>query len=118
MKYLYVISGSLCVALAVAGIFLPLLPTTPLLLLAAWLYFRGSDRLYSWLIGHRVFGRYIREYRESRSIPLKAKVTALVLMWVTIPYCIFFHIPYLWVSILLAVILVSVSWYILSLKTS
>ena len=73
MKYLLIILGSICLMLGIIGIFLPLLPTTPFLLLAAALYFRSSERLYQWLIQQKHLVSYIRNFREFRAIPLRAK---------------------------------------------
>ena len=72
----------------------------PFLLLTAALYFKGSPRLYNWLLNHRHFGPYIRNFRENKAIPLRAKIISLVLMWGTMLYCIFFLIPFIWVKIL------------------
>ena len=83
MKTLYIVIGTISLALGILGIFLPLLPTTPFLLLTAALYFKGSSRLYNWLLNHRYFGPYIRNYRENKAIPLRAKIVSLVLMWGT-----------------------------------
>ncbi len=118
MKLFCTITGSLCVTLGVIGIFVPLLPTTPLLLLAAFLYFRGSERLYRWLTEHRVLGKYIREYRENKAMPLRAKIISIILLWISIPSCMVFHVPHLWINVLLGIVLVCVTVYILSLKTS
>ena len=115
MKTLCIILGSISLALGILGIFLPLLPTTPFLLLTAALYFKGSPRLYNWLLNH--FGPYIRNFRENKAIPLRAKVISLVLMWGTMLYCIFFLIPLLWVKILLGLIAAGVTYHILSFKT-
>ena len=105
MKTLYIVIGTISLALGILGIFLPLLPTTPFLLLTAALYFKGSFRLYNWLLNHRYFGPYIRNYRENKAIPLRAKIVSLVLMWGTMLYCIFFLIPLIWVKVLLGLIL-------------
>ena len=101
MKTLYIVIGTISLALGILGIFLPLLPTTPFLLLTAALYFKGSSHLYNWLLNHRYFGPYIRNYRENKAIPLRAKIVSLVLMWGTMLYCIFFLIPLIWVKVLL-----------------
>ena len=103
----------LCVGLGVLGIILPLLPTTPFLLLAAWLFARGSPRLYHWLHTNRWFGKYIRDYREHRSIPLRAKIIVLTLLWLAIGYSTFFVVTLLWVQILLLAIATGVTIHIL-----
>ena len=74
-------------------------------------------RLYNWLLNHRHFGPYIRNFRENKAIPLRAKIISLVLMWGTMLYCIFFLIPFIWVKILLGLIAAGVTYHILSFKT-
>ena len=76
--------GSLFGGLAVLGIFLPVRPTTPFLLLAAGLYARGSTRFHDWLIYHDRLGPYVRDYRAGRGIPRKTKVVGLTWMWVAL----------------------------------
>ena len=117
MKTLYIVLGSISLALGILGIFLPLLPTTPFLLLTAALYFKGSPRLYNWLLNHRHFGPYIRNFRENKAIPLRAKIISLVVMWGPILYCIFFLIPFIWVKILLGLLTAGAPSDILSFKT-
>ena len=99
MKLFYIILGSTALALGMLGIFLPLLPTTPFLLLSAWFYCKGSDRLYGWLMSHPYLGSYIRNYREKRAITLQSKATAVSLMFVTILICILFVAESLWLKI-------------------
>ena len=67
-KYLWILGGTVCVALGILGIFLPILPTTPFLLLAAYCYTRGSARLYNRLLNRSWLGGYIRNYREGLGI--------------------------------------------------
>jgi len=117
MKILYIILGSISLALGIVGAFLPLLPTTPFLLLTAALYFRGSPRLYNWLLNHKHLGPYIRNFRENKSIPLRAKIISVSLLWITILFCIFFVVEPLWIRILLLVIATGVTYHILSFKT-
>ena len=81
MKPLYIAAGVLALLLGILGLFLPLLPTTPFLLLASWCFARGSDRLHGWLLSHRVFGEYLRNFEAGRGIPLKAKIVATVMLW-------------------------------------
>ena len=81
MKPFYNVAGALAVLLGILGLFLPLLPTTPFLLLASWCFARGSDRLHRWLLSHRVFGEYLRNFEAGRGIPLKAKILATTMLW-------------------------------------
>lgn len=117
MKTLYIVLGSISLALGILGIFLPLLPTTPFLLLTAALYFRGSEHLYQWLLRHPQLGTYIRNFRENKAIPLRAKITSLSLLWGTLLYGIFFLVSHTWIQCLLALLAVAVSYHILSFKT-
>jgi uncharacterized protein len=105
------------VGLGIIGIFLPLLPTTPFLLLAAACFIRSSDRLYQWLIRNRWFGSYIRNYQEHRAIPLRAKVIALILLWTTMAYSVFGLINHWALQVLLLLIAAVVTAYLLRLKT-
>ena len=81
MKILLNIAGVIALLLAILGLFLPLLPTTPFLLLASWCFARGSRRLHGWLLSHRVFGEYLRNFEAGRGIPLKAKIVATLMLW-------------------------------------
>lgn len=116
-RWLLMTIGIISVGLGTAGIFLPLLPTTPFLLLAAACFIRSSDRLYQWLIHNRWFGSYIRNYQEHRALPLRAKVTALILLWTTMTYSVFFLLRHWIPQVLLLLIAAVVTVYLLSLKT-
>ncbi len=70
--------GLLCVGLAVLGMFVPVLPTTPFLLLALACFAKSSQRLHGWLLSHRAFGPVIRNWHETRSMPRRAKISAVV----------------------------------------
>jgi uncharacterized membrane protein YbaN (DUF454 family) len=117
VRWLWIIAGSISLALGIIGIFLPLLPTTPFLLLTAACYARGSERLHNWLLNNKLFGKYIRNYREGKGIPARSKVLALTLLWLTIGFSIFYVIPILIVQIILLTIATLVSIYIISLPT-
>ncbi|MBM3189776.1 MAG: DUF454 domain-containing protein, partial [Chloroflexi bacterium] len=110
-------AGIVCVALGAVGVFLPLLPTTPFLLLAAACFIRSSDRLYRWLMTHRLFGAYIRHYREYRAISLPAKIGTLALLWATIGYAILAVAQSFALRALLFLIAAGVTAHILSLRT-
>lgn len=73
MKTICIILGTVSLALGVLGIFLPLLPTTPFLLLTAALYFKGSPRLYQWLLNQKHLGPYIRNFCENKAITVTGK---------------------------------------------
>jgi len=117
LRSLLIVSGTVCVGLGMLGIFLPLLPTTPFLLLAAACYIRSSEKFYRWLIANRWFGRYIRNYREGRGVPLSTKVMAISLLWITIGYSAFFVVDILAVRILLILIAAGVTAHLVLLKT-
>lgn len=118
MKPLLAILGSLALALGVVGIFLPILPTTPFLLLAAALYFRSSDRLYQWLLNHPHLGPYIRNFREHRAIPLRVKIVSVSLVWLTLLYCAF-GVAHHWALRLFFLLLAAaISAHILHYKTA
>lgn len=117
MKVIYIIIGSLALGLGLLGMFLPLLPTTPFLLLSAAMYFKGSERLYNWLLSRKIIGEYIRQFRETKAIPLHAKIISVTMIWLTILYCIFFVLDKIYLQILLFVIALSVSVHILRYKT-
>ena len=118
MKYILIVLGSISLALGVIGIFLPLLPTTPFLLLAAALYVRSSEELYNWLIHQKYLGTYIRNFREHRAIPLHAKIISVTLVWTTLLYCAIGISENIYLSIGLLILAVGISWHILSYKTS
>ena len=118
VKTLFVVLGALSLLLGLVGIFVPLLPTTPFLLLAAALWVRSSPRLYAWLLAHRRLGPYIRNFRENRAIPLHAKIVSVTLLWATLLYCIFFLVAeWWWAQLALLAVAVGVTWHILSFAT-
>ena len=117
MKYLLVILGSISLALGVIGIFLPLLPTTPFLLLSAALYVRSSEKLYQWLIHQKYLGDYIRNFREHKAIPLRAKIFSISMVWITLTYCTIMLTDEIWLRLAFLILAISVTWHILSYKT-
>jgi uncharacterized membrane protein YbaN (DUF454 family) len=116
-KAFLIAAGLLSLAIGTIGVFIPLLPTTPFLLLSAACFIRSSDRLYYWLINHRIFGNYIRNYRENRALSRFSKIVTLLILWGTISYTAFFAIPKLPVQLLLITIALGVTFHVLSLKT-
>ncbi len=116
-KWLLISVGLFSLGLATAGIFLPLLPTTPFLLLAAACFIRSSDRLYRWLIGHRWFGTHIKNYREHRAVSPRLKIGTLILLWGVMGYTALRVVELPIVRILLLLIALAVTIHVLSLKT-
>lgn len=116
-RSLWITGGTVCVGLGLLGIFLPVLPTTPFLLLAAFCYGRGSKRFYHWLVDRSWFGDYIRNYREGRGIPLKQKVMTIILLWLTIGVTIGLTEPAWWLKVLLAAVAIGVTFHVTRLKT-
>jgi len=114
---LWVGLGTFFVALGTIGIFLPLLPTTPFLLLAAGCYAGGSKKFYNWFLNNRWFGEYIRNYREKKGIPLKIKILSISFLWATIGYSIVFVVDILLIRVILAFIAIAVTIHIIRLRT-
>lgn len=116
LRLLLVGVGCLSVALGVLGIFLPVLPTTPFLLLAAACFLRSSRRLYHWLVSHPRLGPWVSDYLEGQGIPLKGKVWAIGLMWASILLSCYL-VPLLYARLFMLTSAVLVTVYILRQKT-
>ena len=109
--------GMLFVGIGILGIFLPILPTTIFLILAAACFIRSSERLHNWLTRHRILGTYLRFAQGKSGIPLRAKVVTLVVLWATILTSAFYFISFWWIRILLLCIATAVSIFILTRPT-
>lgn len=114
---LFIILGSISLFLGILGIFLPLLPTTPFLILTAYLYAKSSQRLYNWLISNKYFGKYIDRYRKGLGVPKKTKILAISTLWLTIITSSIFFIHHLLLRIVLVLIATVVTYHLLSLPT-
>lgn len=99
-RILLIMVGWLCVVLATLGVVLPLLPTMPFLLLAAWCFARSSPRFHHWLLHRSWFGSYLRHWQAHRALPKGAKPKSVALIVTTFAISIYF-VPLLWVRILL-----------------
>ena len=117
MKFLFAFLGSVSLVLGIMGVFLPVLPTTPFLLLAAAMYMRSSQRLYDWLMSHKHLGAYIRNFREHKALPLRVKVVSVTMVWATLLYCAIFVAKEWWMSAIFIAIATGVTIHILSFKT-
>jgi len=123
-RALWLVTGLVCVGLGAIGIVLPILPTTPFLLAAAACFCKSSTRLYNWLISNKWFGEYIRNYKEGKGIPMKTKIVALTVLWVTIGVSTIFILSHLLppslvlpIQLIMVVIAVGVSIHIIRLST-
>lgn len=116
LKLIMIISGSLLVALGIIGIFLPVLPTTPFLLLAAALFARSSDKFYNLITNNRWIGKYIKDYNEGKGISLKIKISAITILWISIIISTII-LKFLILKLSLIFIGVLATAYIISIKT-
>ena len=116
LKILLISLGIFFLALGFIGIFIPVLPTTPFVLLAAALFARSSEKFYQWLIKNRFFGQYVKDYREGKGVPLRVKMGAILLLWVTIGLSIVFGVEIFWVRILLIAVALGVTIHIAMIK--
>ncbi|PLX80642.1 MAG: DUF454 domain-containing protein [Desulfuromonas sp.] len=114
-RTLLLVAGWLSVVFAVLGIFLPVLPTVPLLLLALACFARSSEKFYSWLINHNRLGPIIRPYLESEGLPPGVKLKAILLIWLSIGISVIFFVPLMWVKGMLLLIALGVTGYILKM---
>lgn len=119
-RYLLVAAGLLSLVLAVLGMLLPVMPTTPFLLLAAACFLRSSRRLYDWMHSNRLFGAYMRQYRDGGGVPLAMKLVTLATLWITMLLSGFLIVPdrLWWVRIIMFVTGGVVSIHILRTKTA
>jgi uncharacterized protein len=116
-KTLLIVAGTACVALGALGVVLPVLPTTPFLLLAAACYARSSRRFHDWLVGDHILGNYIRNYRERRGIPLRSKVITLTMLWASIAASAVYAVDLWPVRVLLVAIAAGVTYHIARFPT-
>jgi uncharacterized membrane protein YbaN (DUF454 family) len=117
-RLVFLSAGSLSLATGVIGMFVPLLPTTCFLLLAAWCFSRSSPRIHNWMFTNRWFGEYLRDYREGRGIPHALKIGSLSVLWLTIGVSVVFAISSLWVRLILLAIAVGVTIHVAGLRNS
>lgn len=118
LRSLLVAAGFVSIGLGVAGIFLPVLPTTPFLLLSAWCFARSSPRLYRKLLQNRHLGLYVRRFRGGqRALPLRVKVVSCLMVWISLLGCTAFAPVPVWVRPVFPVLAVLISRHILSFAT-
>jgi len=116
-KYLLISAGFASLSLGVLGIFLPVLPTTPFLLLSAAFFLKSSKSLYNRLTGHKILGGYIKNYLKYRAVTLKSKIISIITLWAVIGMTVIFFTSNLWLRIALIIIAMSVTAHLIKLKT-
>ena len=110
------ILGSFFVGIGVIGIFIPLLPTTPFLLLAAYCFNRGSDRMRNWFKSNKLISSYVNNYHEKKGIPIRAKMNSIFILWITIGISIYF-VSNIYLRIILVLVIVGVTTHLLRIPT-
>ena len=115
-KITFMSLGCFFVGLGILGIFVPVLPTTPFLLVAAALFAKSSETMYRWLTCNRVFGKYLKNYWQGKGIPLKIKIFAISFLWIAIGFSAFFAVKILFVRIILAVVAIAVTIHIIYIR--
>jgi hypothetical protein len=118
LRWFLIACGWICIAGGVIGIFLPLVPTVPFLLLAIACFARSSDRFHSWLLEHNHLGPLLRNYLNGAGIPVRAKRAAICMIWASLPVTTFLFVQALWLKLLLFATAVTITVYLLSLPTA
>lgn len=104
MRILLLILGFTSLGLGIIGIFLPVLPTTPFVLLAAYLFGRSSERFHQYLFHHRIFGPIVRDFQEKKAIRRKNKIIGLIMMWAVLGSSVIFFMPFIWAKVIVLLI--------------
>ncbi len=117
VRVLFSVLGFIFLALGIAGIFIPVLPTTINIIIAAYFFFRSNDRMYRWLIEHPRFGPALRDYRAGLGVPRKAKIYAIATIAVTFAVTMTIAVTSLWGRMIMAATAAAISAYILSRPT-
>ncbi|MFW6105106.1 MAG: YbaN family protein [Chloroflexota bacterium] len=115
-RTLLIAAGTLCTGLGIIGVVVPILPTTPFLLLAAACFMRSSERFYQWLINNRIFGAYVRNYIEGRGMPIRIKIFTIFLLWLTIGLTITFAVQDIAIRIVLICVAIGVTTHVALIK--
>ena len=116
-KFFYIILGTIALLLGIIGLALPVIPTTPLILLAAWCYYRSSPRFHDWLINHPYLGSIIEEYSDEKGIKKESKIKAIILTWSAVLVTAIFIVESLILRILVIGLACIGTYFILRLKT-
>ncbi len=110
-KVVLIVIGWISIALGVIGIVLPLLPTTPFILLAAACFAKSSKKFHSWLINHPLFGPIINNFQNGQGIPRHVKIKVILFIWLTLSISMYF-LPYLWVRLVIFIMGVGLTTFL------
>jgi uncharacterized membrane protein YbaN (DUF454 family) len=116
-RFLYILIGIISLFLGILGIFLPIIPTTPLVLLAAWCFYKSSPRFHNWLVEHPYFGPIVEEYSDGEGIRKESKIKAIILTWLAVLMTALFLLESLFMRVLLIGLALFGTFIILRLKT-
>lgn len=116
-KFIYILIGTISLVIGVIGIIVPVLPTTPFVLLSAGCYFRGSSRFHDWLLNHKYFGPIILEYSDGKGMRKKSKINAIILTWIMVLGTTIFVLNSLLMRLIIVGLAIIGTFVILSLKT-
>ena len=117
LRWILICIGWISIVIGIIALFLPLVPTVPFLLLAAVCFSRSSEKFHNWLLEHRHLGPPIRDYLVHGGIPLRTKIMAIVMVWISFPASAFLFVQIFWLKVLLLAIATAVTLYLLSLPT-
>lgn len=118
IRWVLGISGLVLVGIGILGVFLPLLPTTIFFILAAWCFARSSEKFYHWLHHNRLFGKYLRNYKSGNGMSISSKVFTISFLWICILASAIWGTENLYIRILLAAIVIGVTWHLIAIKTA
>jgi uncharacterized membrane protein YbaN (DUF454 family) len=116
-RSLLLVLGWACVVLGFVGVFVPGMPTTVFLLVAAWCFYRSSERAHAWLLEHRVLGPYVRDVLSGKGMPLRSKLIAIAVMWLACGTSAWFFVPVVWAKAAVLACAVIGSYFVLRVPT-
>ncbi len=117
LRYIYITLGFISIGLGIIGVFVPILPTTPFLLLALWFFSRSSARWRDWLLSNKLCGEYLNNYQSGSGIPLRTKAYIITLLWSTIITSALYSTDQIWLKALLFIIATCTTIHICKIKT-
>jgi uncharacterized membrane protein YbaN (DUF454 family) len=117
-KIFLITCGLIFTGLGLLGVFIPVLPTTPFMLLAAYCFMKSSDKLFSWVVNNKIFGKKVRKFLDNRSLSLTVKITCLATMWLMIIISILFLTESLTLRIILILLGITGSTVLILIKTN